>query len=139
VQPRGSVNPITVLMLMGVAGALWWAIIFGPVYLDNMTLREALDVGLHAPGDDENKRDAVLKRINFGGDAVGSHTEEDANGNPVEVRGLGLTSDNVTVVSDREAGVIRISVDYSRDVRMAPSQKVRTVTFHIEKEGPLSQ
>jgi hypothetical protein len=136
VQPRGSVNPVSVLMFLGVAGALYWATMFGPMYLDNMSMSEVLDVGISASGGSDNDVvNAMLNRVNLSADAIGSHLEETDSGEVVEKKGLGLTADNITVT--RDGGRITVAIDYTREVRLKPTHKVRVLTFHVEKEGPI--
>jgi hypothetical protein len=138
VQPRGSVNPVSVLMLLGLAGGLYWAVLFVPMYLDNMSMSEVLDVGISAAGGSDNDVvNSMLNRANLSADAIGSHLEENDNGEVVETKGLGLTADNITVTRDERR--IKVAIDYTRTVRLKPTQKVRVLTFHVEKEGPISK
>jgi len=145
VRPSGAVNPLAVLLGAAFAAAVYWAVIFGPVYLDNMGVREAIDVGFATAhpvesnrGTDDEVRAAVLRRINEKPDPVGWHMEEDPKtGEMVEKFGLGLEPDAVTVERDPATSRIRVAVDYSRTVRYKPTQKVRVVSFHVEKEGPI--
>jgi hypothetical protein len=140
VRPRGSVNPLSVVIIVAAIAGLYWAILYVPMYVDNLSVREAADVGITASkADDERVIEAVLRRINFGQEAVGTHMEEDANGDLVEKRGLGLTAENVTVDRNEQAKTIRVVIDYTREIHLKPSSKVRTVSFHVEKEGPISQ
>jgi hypothetical protein len=138
VRPTGAVNPVSVLLVIAGAGAIYYAVMFGPLYIDNMSVKQAAEVGLTAGrGPEESIRDVVLRTINTGPEAVGTHMEEDAEGNLVEKRGLGLTEENVSVFKDEAAKTVRISIDYSRTVRLKPTQKTRTVSLHAEKEGPI--
>jgi hypothetical protein len=141
VQPRGSVNPIGVLMIIGLVCATYWAIIFGPAYLDNMSLKEAADVGIGASKDyhDDGVVQQMLARINHGLDPIGSHTEVAEDGTETVLPGLNLAPENIVVERNENTRRIRISIDYSRDVRMKPTQSIRTLQFHVEKEGPIPQ
>lgn len=126
-------------MIVGLIGALYWAVVFGPAYLDNISMREALDVAVHTRGGDEHVVEAVINRVNFGEHAFGYHYEENENGEQVEVRGMGLTADNISVDRNEQAHTLKVMIDYTRPVRLKPTSTVRSVTFHLEQEGPIPQ
>jgi len=135
---RGAVNPLSVLLIAAAIGGLYAVIMFLPPIIDNLSVREACDIGVHTAEKfgDEAVTNAVLNRINNGLDAIGSHIEEDPNGGPgVEKPGLGLTADNVTVTRDASVKIVHVSVDYTRSIRMKPTASVKVMTFHVEKEG----
>jgi hypothetical protein len=131
-------NPLTVLLFAALAGGAYYAVIFGPLYLDNLGVKEAAEIGITAARANEDVvATAVLKKINFGPNPPGSHLEETDSGDLVEKPGLGLTEENVSVVKDEATKTVRITIDYARTVRLVPTQSTRTVQFHVEKEGPI--
>jgi hypothetical protein len=132
-----------VLLIAALLGALYWAIMFGPLYIDNLSVREAADIGItFARINDDAIINGALRRINIGQDGkdpIGSHMEENEDGTQVEKPGLALTAENITIERDPAAKTIKVSIDYSRTVRLKPTSNVRTLTFHVEKEGPAPQ
>ncbi|MBL8954171.1 MAG: hypothetical protein JNK82_25565 [Myxococcaceae bacterium] len=137
--PRGAVNPIGVLLTVAFVGALYWAATFGPYYLDNLNVKEAAEVGLSAADSGpEAMVQRALQRINYGNlgnSPVGTHMEETDQGDFVEKPGLGLTEENVIAEVDEKTRTARVTIDYARTVRLKPTQSVRTIRFHVVKEG----
>ncbi len=126
----------TWLFLAALVAVLYAAVIFIPPWVDNLSVKEAVEVAFTKGyfTADERLAEVVLNRVNTGQNAVGYHFEENDDGQRVEVPGLGLTTDNVTVFRDEATKGIRITVDYVREVRFKPFQKVKPVHFHVEKE-----
>ena len=39
-RPTGATNPISILLLVAALAGIYWAVLAGPKYLDNLTVRE---------------------------------------------------------------------------------------------------
>lgn len=136
-RPSGQANFATYLLVIGGVIAVYAAIIFLPPIIDNMSVREQVDIALTKEFNepDENLVNVVILKLNAGPAAVGSHYEEDPeSGELVERRGLGIPPEGVVIERDEAAHTMRITVDYSRLIRLSPTQKFKTMTFHVEKE-----
>ena len=134
-QRRGQSNIVTFLFVAGGALALYAAIIFVPAWLDNLSVKEAvaiqLNKGYTVP--DENRTESIINYVNYGPTAAGYHFEESPDGERIEVRGLGLTPENITYGRDDSSRTLTIYVDYTRELQLKPFNKIKLVTFHVEK------
>ncbi len=135
-QRRGESNLGTWGLLAALVAAIYSLILFGPAFVDNLSVREqmtaATTLGFSAPEDVVQER--IVSRCNGGESAVGYHFEESDDGTLTEVRGLGLTAENVAVYKDESTRTMTITVDYTRRIRLFPSQKYTTLHFRPEKE-----
>ena len=135
-QRRGESNIGTYLVVAGGVLAIYAAIIFIPAVIDNISVREAVAIALNKPftAPDEARTESILNYVNAGPNAVGYHFEEDENGERIERRGLGLTAENISCSKNETARTVTIYVDYTRELQLKPFKKIKTMTFHIEKE-----
>jgi len=125
-------------MIAALLAAIYWTAMFGPLYLDNLNVKEAAEIGLsgYAEGADY-MRMLTLRRINqqsVNTKPIGSHMEETEDGRVVEVPGLGLTDENVIVDYDEQKRFARITIRYQRTVRLKPTQSKSVVDFEVTKE-----
>jgi len=65
---------------------------------------------------------------------VGTHWEE-RDGRQVEVPGLGLDAGDVQLERNPETKVVRITVDYTRTVKLVPLERYWSIPFHVTREG----
>jgi hypothetical protein len=129
-------NFATWVLIVGLIGALYAAVIFVPAYIDNLSVRESVDAALTRgfTEPDDKLTEAVILKLNGGPTAVGYHFEEDETGAMVEVPGLNIAPEGVVVVRNEGARTMQINVDYDRVVRLKPTRKFKTLHFHVEKE-----
>ena len=134
-RPSGAVNPISVLLVAALLAAVYWAIVAGPMYLDNFTVREIAETTIPRAyqSSDEALVQDVVTRLNM--NEVGWHREDDENGQGLEVPGLGVSAQNVAIERDEAAHHLRVTIRYSRDVRLVPTSKWTTIDFEATKEG----
>jgi hypothetical protein len=140
VRPYGKTNLVTVFLLLAVAAGIWLGALFSQPYLDNLNVKDAVaaayaDVNLGRT--DDQIRNRILEEVNS--PKVGTHQERDRFGELVTAPGLGLTAENITIERNDVNRTVRIRVDYDRDVRLKPLQKVIRVHFNPEKKGPATQ
>lgn len=138
-KPSGKVNPVTVLLVLALVGAGWWAVIFVPVYWDNLDVREAVDAAFaryHVDGE-ERARGFLMDRLNLvtPQGTIGHHFEIDEDGMEQEMPGLGVPDENVTFDYVERDSQLTVRVEYDRVVVLKPSQKRRTLHFVVEKSG----
>jgi hypothetical protein len=67
---------------------------------------------------------------------VGYHWE-DQDGQQVQVPGLGVRPDDVQIERGADQRSARITVDYSRTVKLKPLDRYWTLQFHTTREGIL--
>ncbi len=140
VKPYGKANLASILLVLAVAVGIWLGALFTPIYLDNLNVKDAVaaayaDVNLGKT--DEQIRNRIIEDLNS--NKVGTHQEHDRFGELVNVPGLGLTTENITIDRNDVARTVRIRVDYDREVRLKPLQRVVKVHFNPEKKGPATQ
>lgn len=136
-QPRGQSTIVTVLVVGGGLALLYGLILFGPAWIDNLSVREAATAASTRgyTMTDDVLTQIILARVNYGTDAVGYHFEEDDDGNRVEVRGLGIEPEGVTFERNDATRTLTIIVDYDREIRLWPTRKYKKLHFHVEKEN----
>jgi hypothetical protein len=122
---------LTLLLLVGGATYAGWLLI--PLWLDDLDVREAVSAGwgqLSYEPSDQRIRDSVLVRLR----PVGTHWEEQ-DGKQVEVRGLGLTAQDIQIERDAVASTGRVAIDYTRTVKLKPFERYYPVHFLAERSG----
>jgi hypothetical protein len=133
-RPRGSVNLVSLTLLVVAVSGAYLAWIWVPLWLDDLDVREALAAGVGQLGTEVTSLDAGgVQRVVAGRlRNVGSHWEEH-DGKQVEVPGLGVEPDDVKV--EREGRTVRLTVDYDRTVKLKPLERYQTFHFHTTREG----
>jgi hypothetical protein len=133
-HPSGKVSFGGLVLLLLVAGVIYLGVMLAPVYVDNFDVKEAATIAFNRIQqglDDDGIRALILERTG----RVGNHWERDQFDRDILVPGLGLTEEQIHIERSGVTGHVRIQVDYSRRVRLKPSNMVRTVNFHVVKEG----
>ena len=135
---RGAVNLVNLTLLVAVVSGSYLAWIYIPLWLDDLDVREALAAGAGQLTAENTALDAagvqnlVAQRLS----RVGSHWEEQ-DGKQVEVPGLGLEPDDVQVERGADGRTGRVTVDYTRTVRLKPLNRYWAVRFHTTREATL--
>ncbi|MEW5740461.1 MAG: hypothetical protein AB1938_16155 [Myxococcota bacterium] len=139
-KPSGKVNPVSVLVMLALAGATYWAVLFIPLYYDNLEVKEALDSAFSQARveGEETARVWLMRRLNgvtpnMG--TLGSHYEVDEDGVEQLLPGLGVPEENVTFTWDEAASTLTLRVEYERVVILKPSEKRKVLHFVVEKKG----
>ncbi|MFL5356956.1 hypothetical protein [Archangium sp.] len=133
-HPSGKVSFGGLVLLLLVAGVVYLGVMLAPVYVDNFDVKEAATIAFNRIQqglDDDGIRALILERTG----RVGNHWERDQFDRDILVPGLGLTEEQIHIERSGVTAHVRIQVDYSRRVRLKPSNMVRTVNFHVVKEG----
>jgi|CXWL01.1.fsa_nt_gi hypothetical protein len=126
-------------IVLAIVGGLYWAVLMGPLQLDNLDVREhvtsAFNESARVPV--ENLTVQLLAKLN--NPKFANHYEVDENGVKAKVGGLGLTEEDITIVRNEETSSSQVRVVYTREVHMVPFGKWRKVRFVVEKSGPWNQ
>ncbi len=137
-RPTGSVNIIGLLLLAGVVLGIWWLIIIGPTYMDNLDVKQAVaEAGnqIRLGKSDEAAASHIIQQTRN----VGDHLADDESGNTEWMPGLGLTPEHISVERDQANGTVTIRVEYDRLRILKPLDKEKRVHFVVEEVGSLSQ
>jgi hypothetical protein len=121
------------LMVAGLLAALYGVIMFGPLYIDHMEVKDTCNAAFNRFKDvgREGLQADVLDRLNRVPWAT--HEERDEMDQVVEKPGLGLTEEDVVVEVNEQLKQVFLKVDYQRKVVLKPTNKVRIVKFHFER------
>jgi hypothetical protein len=133
VRPTGKVSLGGLVLALAVVGGLWAAVLFLPVYADNMDVQKAVREAWLASR--KQSDEWLIGSLNAKLRHVGTHVEDDGFGNEVVKPGLVLTRDQVWVDRNSVTGEVTVQVTYQRDVRLKPLSKVVTLTFQPSMEG----
>ncbi len=136
-RPSGRVNVVSLVLILALIIGVWLAVHLSKPYLDNLNVKDSVasaysDVLLGRT--DEQIRNRIIEELN--GAKVGTHKEYNGYGELVEVPGLGLTAENITIERDDVRRTVRIRIEYDREVKLSPLAKVITLHFNPEKKGP---
>lgn len=118
-----------------IAGGIYAAVVYVPIVSDNFDVKEAMSIAFNnlRTHDDEAIRTLIQQKLTY----IGTHKETDGFGNVQEVTGLGLTDEDIQIERDEVRGTVKLVIDYRRELRLKPTEKVTSVHFHNVKEGPL--
>jgi hypothetical protein len=135
-RPYGKVNVVTLLFLAAIVGGGYFAFTHGPVYIDNLEVREAVAAAYNqAPrSTDDQVRAGIRERVR----KMGTHMERDQFGVEREVPGLGLRDDQIVIERNTVTNTVRITVEYEREIELKPFKRTKVIRFREEKEGPLN-
>jgi hypothetical protein len=128
------------LTVLAVIAAIYAVVMFVPMYLDHFEVKDISNSTFNAyreMSSVEHFRNELLRKLN----AVewATHPEQDEFGVINEVKGLGLTAEDVFVEFDDRTKVLWVKFSYLRRIVLKPSQKVRTFRFDFErKERPVN-
>jgi hypothetical protein len=134
---RGAVSVVSLVLLLGLVAAAYAGWLYIPAYLDNFDVREASSAAFNRMAtDSENERIRffLLDRMK----RIGTHWENEG-GTYEEKPGLGITDEDVHIDRDAAEHTARIQVDYQRQVKLWPSERLFSIDFHVEKAGKLAQ
>lgn len=137
----GKTNPVTVLSIIGLVVAGWYAFYMVPLFMDNLEAQEACAqaVNIAAGEGAEAAKAAILHRLNEihgGNDPAGWHyVVDEETGVEGVANGLGVLGDNITVTINEQAKTIDVDMQYDRVVQLKPLDKRTTTHFTIHKAG----
>ena len=123
------------LLFLGVGGAGYWSFFYVPLYMDNMTVRDAVVSAANSAKQETDGRIMVMLLGKVNSPATGTHRAEDDEGNMVVKGGLGLTEDDVLIERDAETKKIRVKLVYTREFFMWPFKDLKKKRFVVESVG----
>jgi hypothetical protein len=134
-RAHGKVSLVSTALMAAVAGGIYWVVIFAPVYLDNLDIKDVVSACYNDSG---RANDEMLRRrITEVAERVGTHQAEDGFGRLIDAPGLGLDPEQITLFRDEVRGTILIQVEYDQEVQLKPLQKKQRIHFSTVKEGPV--
>jgi hypothetical protein len=132
--PSGKVSFGGLVLLILLAGAIYAAAILVPVYVDNITVKEAVTAAHNRAiqvYDEDAMRNTILERTS----RLGYHWQYDKFGKPTRMPGLGLKPEQIVIERSNVNSSVLVQVEYDRTVRFKPTSYVRTIHFRVAKEG----
>lgn len=134
-KPHGRIQILTMLLILGVGGVGYWSFFHVPLYLDNMTVRDAVASAANSAKQETDDRIMTMLLNKVNAPTTGTHRSEDDEGNKVVKGGLGLTEDDVLIERDSETKKIRVKIVYTREFFMWPSKELKKKRFVVESVG----
>ena len=135
--PPGKTNPFSVLLLAAIVAGGWWLYTYGPIYWDNMEVKDQVAKGVAQAilEGDANAQMTLLTQMNK---TIGWHYQVDEETQEEQVKpGLGLEKDQVVVNSDSATKMVTVRVEYDRTFQLAPFKQRKTLHFVVLKQGKL--
>jgi hypothetical protein len=128
------VNLVNFTLTVTVVSGAYLAWIYVPLWLDDLDVREALAAGVNQLTSENlgMTEDAIQKGVAARLAHVGYHWEDQ-----VQVPGLGIEPDDVQAERSSDGKSARLTLDYSRTVRLKPLNQYWTVRFHTSREASL--
>ncbi|HYO66998.1 MAG TPA: hypothetical protein VEU33_13035 [Archangium sp.] len=132
-HPSGKISFGGLVLLTLVAGGIYLGVMFVPLYVDNLDVKEAVTAAFNRSptSDDDSLRRLIIERTSD----MGTHWETDKFDQDVLMPGLGLTDDHITIERSSVSPEVRIEVEYTRKVQLKPFNQVRIVRFNVVKDG----
>lgn len=135
VKPYGRINIGGLLWLAVLAAIVYAAVMFSPLYLDNLDVKGA---AARAVAQANKLTDVAIQQyIVNQTERVGTHFVEGEDGRLEERQGLGLAPEDILVERDPNGAYITVQVRYQRRVELKPFNRFSTVDFTVEKDGPI--
>lgn len=134
-----SANPVTYLMLLAIAGALFYGYHVGPLYIDNFAARDAVGEAwsTYFLRGEKYARDQMLFRLNQKSPDT-SHYEVDDEGVESLKPGFGIKEEQVTFDFDEKTKKLTVRVEYDRIVDFKPLKKRKSYHLIAEKTGSIA-
>jgi hypothetical protein len=131
-----GVTFVTVLIVVGLAAGVLWAMGFGPAYVENFevkqVLAEAANLSVH-DGDDEHVRQFVFQRLH----RLFDQQVEDHGRTVTEMR-IDVDNGDLRIERTEVPRFVHIWLTYSRDVTVPVVNLERRITFDDYAEQDLS-
>jgi hypothetical protein len=127
---------VTVLIVIGLAAGVLWAVGFGPAYIDNFevkrVLAEAANLSVH-DGNDEHVKDFIFQRLH----RLFDEQVED-HGRTVTGMRIEVDRDDLRIERTEAPKFVHIWLSYSRDVTVPLLNLERQISFDDYAEQDLT-
>ena len=133
---NGETNPVTILVVIALGAAGFFAFHVAPVYLDNLDVKEVVGQAFnnYFIEGEERARTILLTRLNQREKSV-THSEEDEAGNIITVPGYGIEPEQFEFEFDEKEKILTARLTYDRVVVFSPLKKFKVFHFVVEKKG----
>lgn len=135
VRRNGETNPVTIIVILALIAAGFYAYYVVPLYLDNGEARERVTQAFNVYWVDGEA--AARDRLQFQLSVIGEHFEVGEDGVEQVVKGLGIPADDILIEETDASLTVRIA--YSRTVQFSPLKTRKTYQFVAEKVGKKGQ
>lgn len=126
-------NPLTVLLVVALLGGLFYGFHVGPLYLDNLDVKEACQSAINTWTSEDSLvkgQGALLRRLNLSD--LGWHYAENEDGAEVIKPGLGIPEENMVLEEDPSGLERTCRVTYSRTIQFTPLKKRKTYSYVVQ-------
>lgn len=136
VRRNGETNPVTIIVILALIAAGFYAYHVVPVYLDNATVREKCQeaFNIYWVNGDNMARQKLTFNVNT---VIGEHFEVDEDGVERVVKGLGVPEDDIFIEESDETLTVRVT--YARTIQFSPLKNRKTFQLMAEKVGKKGQ
>jgi hypothetical protein len=124
-------------MFLAFAAGGWWIYIYGPIYWDNLEVKDEVAKGMSQAilEGDAQAHATLMVRLNK---TIGWHYDIDPETQEESVKpGLGVDKEAVEVASDSSTKSIKVRVEYDRTFQLVPFKQRKSLHFVVLKEGKL--
>lgn len=132
-RSRGSVNPLSVLVVSGIAVAVYCVAMFAPAYLDHLDVMDLVASAYNQVG--HRRDEVILEELKGRLVHIGTHREANQDGEMEEVRGLGVADEDITYELNAAEKTALVQVRYVREVRLKPTGRWVKLNFTSKKAG----
>ncbi len=136
VRRNGETNPVTIIVILALIAAGFYAFHVGPVYIDNATVREKCAEAFNVYR--VNGEDIARQKLTYAVNAtIGEHLEVDEDGVERVVKGLGVPEEGIFLEETDETLTVRVT--YTRTIQFSPLKNRKTFQLMAEKVGKKGQ
>lgn len=133
---NGETNPVTIIVLVLIAAAGFYAFHVVPVYMDNLDVRTYVGEAFsqYWLQGEASARANLIITMNDKQKAV-SHVGLNKRGEREVMMGYGIEPEDVKFTLDERTKVVTVRLEYDRVVTFAPLKKYKVFHFVVEKSG----
>lgn len=135
-RPQRGLTFITVLILLAIAGGIYWLVAYGEVYWDNVEVKSLLVQGAnlaYSEPDDAKVRLFLNRKLHEKFD-----TEVEEHGRMIKGMKIELDPEDLRIERTKVPAYVHIWLTYQRPVKLPLTSQVRSVTFTDHAEQDLS-
>jgi hypothetical protein len=106
---------MSIVMIAAVSGAIYWGVLFGPKYMDHIDVKQAMRRAIAqkaSMGSIEDIQDILIREMK------------------VIAPDVELIREDITVTRNKDVASVEIDFEYTREVKLVPTDKMSSVSFH---------
>jgi hypothetical protein len=132
------VNVVNLTLTVAVVSGAYLGWLYIPLWLDDLDVREALAAGVgQLTSENLGMTEPAIQKAAAARLAKVGYHWEDQDGKQVQVPGLGIEPEDIQVERSQDGRSGKLTVDYSRTVKLKPLDQYWTLRFHTAREANL--